>query len=59
MSISTSTSHRASSASDKAAKQPISVKKIWTNLKHAAVEHHKSVNAAYGMYYSQGRYIPN
>jgi hypothetical protein len=55
---SASNSRRASASSEKATKQH-SVKKIWTNFKHAAVEHHKSVNAAYGAYYSQGRYISN
>jgi hypothetical protein len=55
---SASNSRRASDSSEKAGKQS-SVKKIWTNFKNAAVEHHKSVNAAYGAYYSQGRYISN
>lgn len=52
------TSRRASTSSDKAGKQAVSMKKLWTSLKNAAVEHHKSVNAAYDAYYSQGRYVP-
>ncbi|KAF2256909.1 hypothetical protein BU26DRAFT_558343 [Trematosphaeria pertusa] len=31
-----------------------SVKDIWRSIKHAAAEHHRSVNAAYTSYYGQG-----
>jgi hypothetical protein len=29
-------------------------KKLWSALKHAVVEHHKSVNRAYAVCYGQG-----
>ncbi|KAF2792279.1 hypothetical protein K505DRAFT_326269 [Melanomma pulvis-pyrius CBS 109.77] len=51
-------SRRASESSERANKQSHSMKKIWTSVKQHAVEHHRSVNAAYGAFYSPGRYTP-
>lgn len=31
-----------------------SIKKMWKEVKHAAVEHHRSVNAAYAVAYGAG-----
>jgi hypothetical protein len=31
-----------------------SAKQIWTSIKNAAIEHHRSVNAAYEVCYGQG-----
>lgn len=30
------------------------MKKLWKDFKHAAVEHHRSLNAAYATYYGAG-----
>ncbi|KAF1850926.1 uncharacterized protein K460DRAFT_361681 [Cucurbitaria berberidis CBS 394.84] len=36
-----------------------SIKKMWKEIKHAAAEHHKSVNAAYQASYGAGIRVPS
>ncbi|PSN74697.1 hypothetical protein BS50DRAFT_627978 [Corynespora cassiicola Philippines] len=36
-------------------KSPSTAKKAWNAVKKHAIEHHKSVNAAYATYYGQGQ----
>jgi hypothetical protein len=43
-----------SSTSAKSDKQHKTMKQIWTSVKKAAIEHHRSVNAAYAACYGQG-----
>ncbi|KAF2726821.1 hypothetical protein EJ04DRAFT_517621 [Polyplosphaeria fusca] len=43
-----------STRSDRSEKHHKSMKQMWTSFKKAAVEHHRSVNAAYAACYGQG-----
>ncbi|PVH99218.1 hypothetical protein DM02DRAFT_656566 [Periconia macrospinosa] len=52
--VSTPSSGAATPSHSDTHKSHKSVKQLWKEIKHAVVEHHRGVNAAYASYYGAG-----